>query len=65
MKKIIVLSVLALSFASMQSCKKSYSCECVGQETKLNYGKLKKDEVSALKTECESDTTTVCTFTQK
>lgn len=65
MKKVIILSVVTLSFVAFQSCKKSYSCECIGQTTELNYGKLKKDEVNSLKTECESDTTAVCVFTQK
>ena len=65
MKKVIILSVIALSFIAIQSCKKSYACECEGQTTELNYGKLKKDEVNTVKTECESDTTAVCKFVQK
>ncbi len=65
MKKIVIISIVALSVVAFQSCKKSYACECEGQTTKLNYGKVAKDEVDALKTECESDTTAVCTFTQK
>jgi len=65
MKKVIILSVVVLSVAAFQSCKKSYACQCEGQTTELNYGKINKDEVNSVKTECESDTTTVCVFTQK
>lgn len=65
MKKIVIISIAVLSVVAFQSCKKSYACECVGQTTELNYGKVAKDEVDALKTECESDTTAVCVFTQK
>jgi hypothetical protein len=65
MKKLIILSIFGLSILSVQSCKKSYSCECEGYETDLNYGKIKKSEVDAIKNECESDTTKVCKFVQK
>ncbi|HIP36912.1 MAG TPA: hypothetical protein EYG85_08660 [Crocinitomix sp.] len=65
MKKLFVLSIIGLTIFTLQSCKKSYACECEGKETELNYGKVAKDEVDALKTACESDTTITCVFTQK
>ena len=65
MKKLFILTVAGLSVVAIQSCKKSYACECEGKPTELNYGKVAKDDVDALKTSCESDTTTVCKFVQK
>ncbi len=65
MKKLIYISIVCFSALSIYSCKKSYACECEGETTELNYGKVHKDDVDGLKTDCESDTTTTCTFIQK